>query len=142
MPWTVEYNAAEGIVQLIAKGAVFNDDARAQAAEVIGLVKKHNADFVLADYSEVKLEVSLANLYWLPEYYTELGAPQHIRAALVLPPQSAELEAYQFFQVACKNAGYNVKLFDSTSSALGWLHQFRPDIPYTPPPASKASAIA
>jgi len=78
------------------------------------------------DFSNASLEVSLANLYWLPDYYTELGAPNHVRAAMILPGGGAQREAYQFFQTACKNAGYNVQLFDERSAAAAWLHQFRP----------------
>ena len=86
MSWSAEYVAAENQVELAASGPVFNRDAREQAAEVIRLIKRHDADFVLVDYTRVVLEVSLANLYWLPEYYIELGAPQHVHVALVLPP--------------------------------------------------------
>ena len=126
MSWSAEYVAAENQVELAASGPVFNRDAREQAAEVIRLIKRHDADFVLVDYTRVVLEVSLANLYWLPEYYIELGAPQHVHVALILPPGNFQLESYEFFRVACRNAGYKVKLFDSRAAADAWLTTFKP----------------
>ncbi len=127
MSWSIEYVSETEQIHVRSSGPIFNQDARAQTEEVVALLKRHDANFVLVDCSEVTLEVSLANLYWLPEYYLELGAPQHVRIALILPPRQFQLESYQFFQVACKNAGYNVRLFDSAEAAQTWLRQFRPD---------------
>jgi hypothetical protein len=113
-------------VLVIARYRINNNDARAQAAEVIRLLKRYHSDLVLADYSDAHLTASLANLYWLPDYYTELGAPQHARFALVLPRNRFNVEAYQFFQIACRNAGYNVKLFDEKVAAEAWLSRGSP----------------
>ncbi len=124
MPWTVEFVPETEILHIVALGKIYNHDARAQAIEGVALVKKHDADLILADYSEVTLEVSLANLYWLPEYYNELGAPQHVRVALILPSSGFQFDSYKFFQTACKNAGYNVKLFDSKEAGEAWLRRF------------------
>ena len=126
MSWTVEYVPEKEMVRVVARDQIFTQDARAQAAEATALIKKHDADFVLADYSAVQLEVSLANLYWLPDYYLKLGAPQHIRIAVILSRTGSQLESYQFYQVACKNAGYNVKLFDCADAAERWFGQLRP----------------
>ena len=126
MSWSAEYVPAENQVELVVSGPVFNRDAREQAADVIRLIKRHDADFVMVDYTQVVLEVSLANLYWLPDYYLELGAPQHVHVALVLPPGNFQLESYEFFRVACRNAGYDVRLFDSRSAADAWLSTFKP----------------
>src|SRR5580698_803076 len=102
MSWNVEYVPEKAMVKVMARGRIFNQDAREQAVQAIALLKEHDADFVLVDSSDVKLEVSLANLYWLPEYYLELGAPQHVRLAVVLPRSQGQIETYQFYQIACK----------------------------------------
>ena len=129
MSWTVEYVPEKDMVKVFARGRIFNQDARDQAVEVINLLKQRDANFILVDSSDVKLEVSLANLYWLPEYYLELGAPQHVRVAIVLPRSHGQIESYQFYQIACKNAGYNVKLFESEEAAEDWFRQVRPSRP-------------
>jgi len=126
MPWTVEYVAEKELVLVTQSGEVFNQDARAQAEQIIGLLHQKRCDFVLVDFSEARLELSLANLYWLPDYYSELGAPQQVRLAVVLPRTGYNLEAYQFYQVACKNAGYSVRLFDTREAAEAWHQQYYP----------------
>ena len=126
MPWTVEYVPEKEMVLVLGSGQVVNQDARAQAVAAFGLLKQNQVDSVLVDCSDARLEVSLANLYWLPEYYSELGAPQYVRIAVVLPRTRYKVESYQFYQIACKNAGYDVKLFDGKEAAEAWLHQYRP----------------
>ena len=126
MPWTVEYVPEKEMLLVIASGRVLNLDARAQAAAAVGLLKPNQLDSVLVDCSDARLEVSLANLYWLPDYWSELGAPRYVRIAVVLPRTRFNVESYQFFGIACKNAGYNVRLFDGNEAAEAWLHQYRP----------------
>lgn len=111
---------------MIGSDRVVNQDARAQAAAGIGLLKQNLVDLVLVDFSDARLEVSLANLYWLPDYFSELGAPQYIRVAVVLSRTRFEVEPCQFLQITCKDAGYNIKLFDGKEAAEAWLHQYRP----------------
>jgi hypothetical protein len=104
-----------------ASGEMRDEDARAQTAETIYLLKHNHAAAVLADYSDALLEVSLARLYWLPDYATQLGAPWDTRVAVVLPRGSCRLESQQFFALVCKNAGYDVRLFEERSAAENWL---------------------
>lgn len=104
-----------------SSGEIRNEDARAQVEEIIRLLKQNRARVVLVDYSDALSEVSLPSLYGLPDYYTELGAPWNARIALVLPRSRYRLESYQFFELVCKNAGYNVRLFDEREAAEHWL---------------------
>ena len=126
MPWTVEYVAEREMILVTQNGEIFNQDARAQAKQAIALLHQTRGDFVLMDFSEGRLEVSLANLYWLPDYYSELDAPPHVRLAVVLPRTRNNLEAFQFYQVACRNAGYSVRLFDTREAAEAWHQQYYP----------------
>ena len=121
MAWTVEYVPEKGMVLVIATEQVSDADARAQAAEAIGLLREQQAELVVLDCTTARLRVSLANLYRLPEYYRELSAPKRARVAVVLPQDGFNVEAYQFYQAACWNAGYNVRLFSQREAAEAWL---------------------
>ncbi len=126
MAWEVEYEPEKETVVVIASGEVSGQDGRGQAEKVIRLLKENQATLVLLDYSEAESELSLPNLYWLPDYFSELGAPWHARIAVLLPRTGYRMESYQFFEVACRNAGYNVKLFAEKEHAENWLRQGQP----------------
>jgi hypothetical protein len=126
MSWTVEYAPKMGRVVVSASGEMRDEDARAQTAEAVCLLKQYRATGILVDYSSAQLEVSLARLYWLPDYAAELGAPWDAGVAVVLPRTGYRLESYQFFQLVCNNAGYHVKLFETREAAEAWLAEFSP----------------
>ena len=109
------------MVIVAGAGEIRNEDAKAQAAEAIRLLKQNEASGVLVDYSEALSELSLPELYWLPDYFTTLGAPWDARVAMVLPRTRYRIDTYQFFELVFRNAGYNVKLFEERKEAEAWL---------------------
>ena len=109
-----------------ASGEIHDEDARAQAAEALNVLKQNQASGVLVDYSDAVSEVSLSRLYGLPDYAAELGAPWDARVAVVLPRIPYRLESYQFLELVCKNAGYHVKLFETREAAENWLAEAAP----------------
>jgi hypothetical protein len=125
MPWTVEYEPEKALAVITGSGQMSDEDARAQTAEAIRLLKRNQSNGILADYSEALSEVSLPGLYWLPDYCSALGAPWNLRVAVMLPRSRYRLESYQFFELVCKNAGYDVRLFEAREAAEEWLVQPR-----------------
>ena len=135
MPWTVEYAPARGLVVITASGEIHDEDARAQTVEALYLLALNQAPGVVADYSDALSEVSLTELYWLPDYAAELSVPWDARIAVVLPRMRYRLESYQFFELVCKNAGYSVKLFETKEAAEDWVAQAAPVREHTDHPA-------
>jgi hypothetical protein len=135
MPWTVKYDPERTWVVVTGSGELRDGDARAQTAEAIHCLKHNQSNRVLVDYSDALSEVSLPSLYWLPDYFSELGAPWNVRIAVLLPRKRYRLESYQFFVLVCKNAGYNVRLFEAREAAEQWLAQTSPVREHTEHPA-------
>jgi len=143
MPWRVEYLPATDVVAVIAAGEVTNEDARAQVGEVIRLLEQHRTTLVLADYAEALSEVSLPSLYGLPDHFSRCGGLWNVRVAVVMPRTRYRLETYQFFELVCKNAGYNVRLFGAREAAEEWLQQARPGrTEVEPDPEGSGSCLA
>ena len=126
MSWEVKYQPEKKMAVVTATGQVSDQDGKDQAEKAIRLLQENQATLVLVDYSEALSEVSLANLYWLPDHFSAIGAPGNARIAVLLPRTGYRLESYQFFELACKHAGYSVKLFAERGPAEDWLRQGRP----------------
>ena len=126
MSWKVEYAPERGWVVVTASGEIRDEDARAQTVEALYLFEQNRAAGILADYSDAISEVTLAELYWLPDYAAVIGAPWNIPVAVVLPRKPYRLESFQFFELVCSNAGWNVKLFEPKAMAEDWLAQAAP----------------
>ena len=111
---------------IIGTGKITDEDAKAQVLEGTRLLKQHQTTSVLIDYSEAWSEVSLSGAYGLPDYYGELGGPWHVRVAVVAPRTGYRIETYEFLELVCKNAGYDVRLFETREAAEEWLRQASP----------------
>ncbi|HOX55440.1 MAG TPA: STAS/SEC14 domain-containing protein [Candidatus Paceibacterota bacterium] len=123
MGWEVKHEPHKDWVAVKASGTIQNEDAKAQAAKVICLLKKHKAARVLVDYAKALSEVSLPEVCWLANQATLQDAPWHLRLALVLPVTHYRLDSYQFFELVFRSAGYEVKLFEKREGAARWLAQ-------------------
>ena len=139
MSWRVKNLPAREVVSVIATGEISSEDAGTQAAEALRLLKQNQANLVLVDYAEALSEVSLSCLYGLPDYFTKSEAPWNLRVAVVVPRTQYRIATYHFFELVCKNAGYNVSLFDDREAAEDWLQQGRP-LRTEADPAAKAEA--
>ena len=119
----VEHVPEKDLVVARLRGAVTDLDAKSQSEQVIRLLRDRKASLVLMDCREAVSEISYSVLYWLPRFYTQLGVPRSTRIAVVLPAVPYRLESFQFYALACRNAGYNVRLFDTRQAAETWLFQ-------------------
>jgi hypothetical protein len=123
MAWTVEYVPESELVLLVVVGEILDEDGKTQVAETIRLVNEHQSTLVLVDCSDAMTKASLPSLYRLPDYATELGAPWNIRLAVVIPQTRFRIEAFRFFELVFRNAGYDAHLFDDRESAEAWLRR-------------------
>ena len=119
--WSAEYLPEKKMVASSMSGAITDADAKTQSEKVIRLLKDHEAELVLIDCREAISEMSYAVLYWMPRFYLQLGAPRSTRIAVVLPAVPHRLESFQFYALACRNAGYNLRLFETRQMAEDWL---------------------
>lgn len=123
MPWEIVFDSDIASVIITAKGEVSYEDAKTQVREATRLMGEQRSNRVIADYSHGVSEVSLANLYWLVDFYKEVNAPADMRAAVILPKSGHRIEAYQFHALAARNAGYNIRLFENRTEAESWLRE-------------------
>jgi DNA-binding NarL/FixJ family response regulator len=121
--WSTEYLSEKKLVVASLTGTVTNADAKSQSEQAMRLLMDHEASLVLVDCREAVSEISYAVLYWLPRFYAQFGVPRSTRIAVVLPAVPYRVESFQFYALACTNAGYDVRLFESRQAAEEWLLQ-------------------
>jgi len=117
MAWQMKYVPARAAVVVVVTGEIRNDDARAQAAGIIELLNRHQTRNVLLDCSEAVSEMTLPELYWLADEAQGLRVPWDVRVAVAAPRTRYRIEAYEFFALVFRNAGYDVKVFDDRKAA-------------------------
>jgi hypothetical protein len=78
---------------------------------------------VLTDFSDVtELEVSILDIFQLPDTYRTLGLHGGLTEAVVCPAESLIRETVVFYETVCVNRGNNVRTFDQRALALRWLN--------------------
>lgn len=121
MPWALDYSATENILTVKCEGPFSADDLlpMTQAATERMLAKQSLR--VLLDFSHAIAQVSIAELYKLPDIYADTRVPRRARLALIVPTDGYRLDVYQFYEDVCVNRGFFVKLFKEIAVAKQWL---------------------
>ena len=121
MSWELEYREADNLVLATASGSVSTEDAQAQIAAGVKLIRERQAGGALVDYSKVVLEMPIADIYKLPDLFDALALPRSTRIAILLPPDPINMHKYTFFDDTANNRGYIVRLHWERSQAMAWL---------------------
>ena len=122
MAYTLEYNRTLRIVELVYTGRYTAQESRESTSKAIALGKEHGDADALVDASEVELAVSIFDLLDSPDrQYVVEDMNRRIRVAVVPPSLPKDKKDAQFYETACLNRGWQVRLFPSRDDALEWL---------------------
>jgi hypothetical protein len=122
MPYTLEYNRALNIIELVYTGRYTPQESRESTSKAIALGKEHGDADALVDATEAKLEVSIFDLFDLPDrQYVAQDMKRKIRIAVIPPRRPEDQEAARFYETACFNRGWQVRLFPDRDDAIEWL---------------------
>jgi hypothetical protein len=50
-----------------------------------------------------------------------MGIPRNVRLVMLLPLTKHRMIDYQFYENTSQNAGYNIRMFESSDEAWQWL---------------------
>ena len=122
MAYTLKYNRTLGIVELAYTGRYTAQESRESTAKAIALGKEHGDADALVDATEAEVAVSIIDLLDLPDrQYVAQGMNRRIRLAVVSPRLPKDHKDAKFYETACLNRGWNVRLFTSRDDAIEWL---------------------
>lgn len=121
MPWTLDFSATDHILRVKCEGPFSAEDLVPMTKASIDKLREEHALRVLLDFSTAVAQVSIAELYTLPETYVNLRAPRLAHLAMVTPADGYRMDVYQFYEDVCVNRGYFVRLFKDAAAARTWL---------------------
>jgi hypothetical protein len=121
MPWTLNYCEPDRILTVKCEGPYSANDLAPMTSAAIDRLHEVGSLRVLLDFSAAIAQLSIADVYKLPEIYSALHAPRLARLAMLVPTDHYRMEIYQFYEDLCVNRGFFVKLFDDAASAKAWL---------------------
>ena len=64
---------------------------------------------------------SVVALYGLIGVFQSVGIDWRFREAVLMPSLDAAAEEVAFYETACRNRGFNVRVFRERGEALAWL---------------------
>jgi len=121
MPWKVEFNGDHKIIEIKYSGIVTPAELKDAFAAVVVMTKKHNTLLYLADCSEMIGGHSVLDLYALISLFETYDLSRNLKEALVLPNLKSSIEDVKFYETACLNRSYYVKIFSNVHDAVLWL---------------------
>ena len=126
MPWSYERNVTLGVVEVVYSGTVSAGDLRESTETCIGLEKQEGLNRFLVDATDMTLDpdASLLDIFNLPAaQYEEQEADRQGRLAVYVSESSKSVDVVRFYETACVNRGWMVKMFFARQDAVEWLTQ-------------------
>lgn len=125
MSYTITYNES-GYFILVGEGNATLKELREAIISGSPLVKERNCFRVLSDFRNLKLGLSVIDIFSIPALQAalskEFDTPLRLFRRAVLIPE-ADYEKYKFFENVAVNRSHIVKIFIDEERAVSWLLQ-------------------
>ena len=121
MSFRVTHDGAQGLIEITYMGSISGDDLRTATREAIALQKQGDVLDFLVDAGAWDLKAALVDIYQLPAQYWKEGVDTRSRIAVILPAHETTRDGARFYEDACRNRGWNVRVLPDRAAALEWL---------------------
>jgi hypothetical protein len=121
MEWKIELNQEVEIISTVVSGILTLDGIKKIYIDVLKLAIQNNVHKLISDYRKVVLDISIFDIYHLPQTLKELGRIPRQKSALVYSVNSPDKSNYSFFDNRCYNSSHNSRVFTDFCDAYQWL---------------------
>lgn len=122
MTWTLDCNSQLRIIELVYTGRTSGMDLQESTSKAIAMGKEKGCLMFFVDATEIVVSGSIFDLLDLPaRQYPAANLYHQGRIAVVLPKRPKEQEDARFYETACVNRGWAVKLFPNRDEGIEWL---------------------
>ena len=120
MPWTLTLHADAGYIETVYAGLLTAAELKASVQENVRVARRENLYRFLSDCSTLQGGHSILDLYAVTDQLDGLRGAS-LREALLMPQLEAMQKDVRFWEDACVNRGFSVRVFRAREPALAWL---------------------
>lgn len=121
MPVKINLSENNNYIELIYNGSIVNDDLLYSLNKGLELMNESGINLFLADCREMTAAHSILDIFTKVQMYLDKGISKDIKEAVILPESSETADKIKFYETACLNRGFRVKVFNEKDEALNWL---------------------
>ncbi|HRJ86025.1 MAG TPA: hypothetical protein PK753_10160 [Ignavibacteria bacterium] len=123
MPYKIETGSEPERIEIKYTGTVSDSEYKSAIAEFIKFNSEKRCLLVLTDLREMKVTPSILNVYDSINMFEKMGIDTRTSEALIIPRNKFVEDNVKFYENACQNRGYNVRIFYNREDAITWLKQ-------------------
>lgn len=123
MAWKVTLVEDQKFIEIKYSGVVTADELNDTFNATLAVVRKTGILRFYADCSEMTKGHSILDLYYLIDLYGKEEVSISFKEAILLPLPHPNKDEVRFYETACLNRGYLVKIFSTRDEALSWLFE-------------------
>lgn len=114
---------ADGVVESVYAGDVSPAELEKAVRGAIALALEAGIFRFFTDVSGLTGGHSAGDLFAVLGLLEEMGLPRTLREAIVVPRSTLAATDVRFWEDACRNRGWNVRLFPDREGAMAWLRE-------------------
>jgi hypothetical protein len=111
-----------GVVESVYSGAVSPEELERAVVAAVDLARESGTWRFYTDVTGLTGGHSVGDLFAVVGLLERLGLPRTLREALLVLPTTVAGPDVQFYEDACRNRGWNVRLFTERERAFEWLN--------------------
>lgn len=124
MNWKVRLDEILDVVILTYEGFASAKDIYDSSIATIDLTNKYVTNKILVEARNLITNSSRADIFKMPsKLYAQWGMDATMRIALIEPKELSARSIAQFYEIACRNLGWETKIFRERKSAVKWLNE-------------------
>lgn len=121
MPWKLKLNENPKYIEVSYIDNITPAEFFEAFSSAISLAMESGTKVCLTDCTAMLGELSIMDLSGMIKVFESNEYIRETKEAVLLPSQAALSDNVLFYENACQNRGYNVRIFNDRETALLWL---------------------
>jgi hypothetical protein len=121
MPWHIRVLENPTIIAVTYEGVIPPAELPVVFAAGIAEGKARQRWLFLTDLSELQSGPTVIDLIQQVAQFETMGVDHRVREAIIMPGIASMEKEARFYETACRNRGYNARLFATREAGIAWL---------------------
>jgi hypothetical protein len=121
MPWKTKLNDAPKYIEITYSGNVTTQELYMALENSVLISRENNINLFLADCTTMLGGHTVIDLYGLISMFETLKIDSEAKEAVIMTSLHETADEINFYETACKNRGFNVRIFKQREEAISWL---------------------